>query len=306
MIFVSAFRIVKFAFQDFWRNFWLSVVTITIIILALFSFTLLWGLNAVANAAVASVEKKINITLYFRPDVSDEKVLQVGKGITGWRGVEGVDFVSRNEALEQFQEKHANNPLILESLGELDANPLGSSLVIQAENLEGYRAILQRIDAERGLPEMLQQKDFQDYEKIITKLKNVRDRINEIGIAVSIIFAVIAVLVVFNTIRIGIYTRREEIAIMRLVGASNWFIRMPFIVGGILYAVFAAGIFWLFFFAVLQSIRPYTDVLFSDLGFDVMTYFQTHVWQLLAWQLAGMVFLNLLSISVALGRYLQV
>ncbi len=306
MIFVSAFRVIKFAFQNFWRNFWLSVVTITIIILALFSFTLLWGLNAVANAAVASVEKKINITLYFNPDISDEKVLQTGKDITGWGGVEGVDFVSRDEALERFQEKHANNPLILESLGELDANPLGSSLVIQAKNLEGYRSVLQRIDAEKGLSGMLQQKDFQDYEKIITKLKNVRDRINEIGIAVSAIFTVIAVLVVFNTIRIGIYTRREEIAIMRLVGASNWFIRMPFIVEGVLYAVFAAGLFWLFFFAVLQSIQPYTDVLFSDLGFDVVTYFQANVWQLLAWQLAGMVFLNLLSISVALGRYLQV
>lgn len=305
MFFISLFRVIRFAIQNFLRNFWLSLVTVTIIILALFSFTLLMGVNAVADAAVSSVEQQVDLTLYFEPALVEDDLIVLGKSITDWPEVASVDYVSPAEALENFTAVHANDPLILESLAELENNPLGGSLVIQAVDLAEYNNIVIRVDA-LGIDEFLQKKDFQNHEVIISKLRSVRDKVNQIGIVISSVFVAIAVLVVFNTIRMGIFTRREEIGIMRLVGASNWYIRMPFVFEGVLYTTLGVIVFWSVFFLILRGVAPHSDILFSDFGFDVVSYFQMNFWQLLLWQFGGMLLLNLFSISLALGRYLRV
>lgn len=305
MFFVSTFRVIKFAFQNFIRNFWLSLVTVAIIVLALFSFTTLFAVNALTNVAISSVEKKVDLSLYFYPELTEERILLIGRDIAKWDGVSSVDYVSPVEALENFKIAHRNDPLILESLDELADNPLGSALIIKSKDISQYKIILEKIKNSE-LMKLLERKDFKDNEMIVRKLKQVSDSVNQIGFIVSAVFVLIAVLVVFNTIRIGIYTRRDEIGIMRLVGASNVFIRMPFVVEGILYALVSSIIFWIIFFLIIRSVSQYSDSIFSGIDFDLLQYFRGVFWELSLKEFAGILVLNLISITFALSRYLNI
>lgn len=305
MFFVSTYRVFLFAFQNFFRNFWLALVTITIIILTLFSFATLTALNAAANAATAALESRVNITLYFDPSVSSDEVASYQGALEEWPGVAHVDRVAPDDALERFKNDHAQDPLILSSLAELEQNPLGPSLIVSAVSIDDMPAVITKVE-QAPFAQKLTKKDFENHTAIISKLNAVSAKVNQIGIIISSIFIAIAALVVFNTIRIGIYTRRDEIAIMRLVGASNIFIRMPFVIEGALYALISCIIFWGIFFILLQAAESYTGILFIDIGFNMTHYFREHFSEFFLWNLLAVIGLNFAAVSIALGRYLRV
>ena len=302
---VFIFRAVKFASQSFFRNFWLSVVTVIILVLTLFSVTMVAGINVITEKTVESVKGKVDISVYFQPTASVDEVKGVQQELEQNNQVKSVSYVSREEALAKFKEKHQDDPAILESLEELSDNPLSSTLIIQANNIDDYENIITFLQTPDN-QDLIQDMNYDDNKQVIERLSSLSVKIRNIGLTLSAIFIVIAILIIFNTIRINIYTHREEIGIMKLVGASNWFVRAPFLLEGMLYSFIAMAICLALTYPLLGIIAPQLDDFFAGYDLDLVLYFNTNFWRVVGWQIIYGVALSIISSSIAIGRYLRV
>jgi len=266
------FRIIKFAFQNFYRNFWLALVTITILVVTLFSITTLITLNVVTDQVVKSIEDKIDISVYFKSDVSEAEILKAKVELDNLNETEKVSLISKEEALIIFKKEHKNDPTILSSVEELDENPLPNFLIVKAKDPKSYPKVLEVLNKEE-YNKIIERKDFDDHEAIIGKITSTKDKVRKLGFMVIGVFSFIASLIVFNTVRIAIYTHRDEIKIMKLVGATNWFIRAPFLFEEIFYALISSLILISLFYPLLDFIQPHFNF-FLEYDFDLMSYFK--------------------------------
>lgn len=305
MLFLSLYRAGRFALQGFWRNIWLSVVTILILVLTLVSISIVGGMNVVGSQLVQSLEEKVDVSVYFYPTVEDEDIQNIQYRIESLASVESVTKITKDEALEQFRLRHANDADILQSLDELSENPLGATLVIKAKTIEQYPLILEVLD-DPDYEQLIQNRNFEDNQRIVDRLSDISTRVQRAALIVSTIFVVISILIIFNTIRITIYTHRDEIGIMKLVGASNWFIRFPFIIESVLYACFGVVLTLLVIYPIVQVVSPYVQSLFEGYPFDLAGYFSDHFITIILLQLAIALFLSVVSSAVAVGKYLRV
>jgi len=300
----STFRVIKFAFQDFFRNFWLSFVTLTILILALFSINLLIVFSAVTREAITSIENKININIYFKPEIGEDQVQNVQKYLLGLDQVKDVQYVSKDQALESFKAKHQDNPKILESLAQIDNNPLGASLTIKAKSTAGYPIILADLK-DPQYDNMIESKDFDDHKLVIDRIMGITSKVTTGVAAVALIFTLISILIIFNTIRMAIYTHREEINAMKLVGATNWFVRAPYLLQGIIFSVLALIITLIIFYPLLGFIQPYLGMILES-KFNIVTYFNQNFAYIFGLELLAAIAINLISSYLAVNRYVKV
>lgn len=305
MMLVSLIRAFKFALQNFWRNIWLSLVTIFILVLTLFSITLSSSLNLVAKEAIGLVKDRVDVSVYFFETAKDDDVKNVSSVLTGMPEVKDVVFITKEEALDFFKKKNENNPIIQETLDVIGTNPLGPTLVVHAHNIEDFPKIMAVLDQPQ-YAKLIEDRDFEESQLVINKLTAVTDKIREIGLFVSVIFILVAALVIFNTIRITIYTYREEIGIMKLVGASNWFIRAPFVLESIFYALISGLLTMVIIIPLVGLSAPFFNQLFAGYGFDIVRYFQGHFWSIVWLQTLVSIVLAVVSSMVAITRYLRV
>ncbi|USN53864.1 MAG: ABC transporter permease [Candidatus Nomurabacteria bacterium] len=300
-------RVFKFAFQNFYRNAWLSVVTIVILSLTLFMISTLVTAQALGNQAINSVLSKVDVSIFFTANTSTQQVESLADQLRNRPEVDSLEVISADDALEKFREENSDDPVIQESIEELGLNPLGPVLVLQAKDLEDYPTILEFFDTESVAP-LIQDKDrdFASKQLVIERLTAIVKNLREVGFIVVAIFILIAFLVIFNTIRITIYTHREEIGIMKLVGASNNFVRVPFLIESVLYAIIATIVTALLFYPAVVSSTPAINNFFTGYDFSFLGYFQAEFWKVVLLQLGTAILLSIFSAAVAVGRYLKV
>lgn len=300
---ISAGRVVKFAIKDFWRNLGLSLMTISILALTYLSLNLLVIVNYFTDAAVTAIEERVDISVYFGPEVSDERVHGVRGNLTSLPEVKDIIFISREDALERFRQKHENEPEILAALQEVGDNPLGPVLVIKAKDAERYGPILEALESP-AIKSLVEDKTIQDHRLLIERLTSVTARVQRAALALSFIFALISLLIVFNTIRVSIYIHREEIAIMRLVGASSNFVRLPFLIETVLFNLVSLAIVVALVFPVLNMLEPAVRSFFdSDVG--ITTYYREQWKTLFGYQLGAVTLLSLAATALSMRRYLR-
>lgn len=304
MFLLSFARIIKFSFQDIGRNIWLSIVTITILILALFSINMLLTVNMISKAAIGALKEKIDVNLYLKADAEEAKIMALKAKISNMDQVKEVQYISKAQALESFKIKHKNDPEILESLRELGKNPLTPSLIIKPENVDQYEELIASLNKIKD--DIIESRNFDDHKAMIGKINNITDKISEVGMLVSSIFVFITLLLVYNSIRVAIYTHRREIKIMRLVGASSWFIRAPFLFSSIIYTVVGVasivGIYY-FFITLLQ---PYIETFFIDYDINLVAYFNENFILIFGIQFLAAMAVNMLASLIAVGKYSKV
>ena len=305
MFFVSLYRITKFAWQNFWRNIWLSVITVFILVLTLFTISVLFTLNIVGDQAIKSVKEKVDIDLFFESEVAEDKIIATQAFLESQAEVKSVRYIGKDEALERFKEEHIDDPTIQEALDELEENPLSATLVVKAKEIESYPQIMVALDNSE-YNYLIESRDFEDNQVVIDRLNTISDRIAQVGLIISALFALIAFLVVFNTIRVTIYTYREELGIMKLVGASNTFVRFPFVAESILYAVIASVVTIMIMYPLLAILSPYVNSFFQGYEFDMFAYFWQNFGKIFGLELLIALFLGVFSSMVAIGRYLRV
>ena len=251
------------------------------------------------------VKDKIDISIYFKPDVTEPQVMEVKSYLSTLAQVKDINYVSQKEALENFKQKHLSDSTIIESLNELDSNPIGATLNVRSKNIEDYPPIIEVLSNSK-YNDLIADKNFDDHKFFITKIKLIADNIKQVGLTASLILSLIALLIVFNTIRVAIYTHRQEIAIMKLVGATNWFIRGPFLLEAVFYGIVACAVSILLAYPFLNMIQPYLNSFFLTENFNISSYFNQNFWQIFGFELIIVIILNILSSYVAIRRYLKV
>lgn len=301
---ISLLRIIKFSFQDIVRNIWLSLVTITILILALVSVNVLLIVNLLSETTMGAIKDKIDINLYLVQDAPEDEILALKAKISNLPNVDLVKYTSKEDALLKFRSKYEDDVEILQALRELGKNPLSPSLAIKPKDTDEYKGLIAHLS---NLEEdIVEYKNFEDHESVLGKINAISKRINKVGLSVSLIFIAITVLMVFNSIRMAIYTHRHEIAIMRLVGASRWFIRSPYLVSAAIYAFIGVLVIISAFFPFLSILQPYLETFFIDYDINLFAYFTDNFTKFFGLQLFGAAFICSLASLVAVAKYSKV
>ncbi|KKQ55069.1 MAG: hypothetical protein US74_C0043G0007 [Parcubacteria group bacterium GW2011_GWA2_38_13] len=304
MFLFTLYRILKFAIQGFWRNFWLSVVTISVIVLALVSINFLLILNVSANSAVEYVQDKIDISIYFKNDVDESIIIEAKNRIETLSQVEKIDYISKDRAIDDFRQKHKNDRFILEALEAAGENPLVGSLKIKSRNIDDYQMIMYFINSSK-YDQYIYDKNFDDHKSFINQIHNISKIINTVGIIVVLIFVIISILIVFNTIRLTIYAHKDEIAVMKYVGASNFFITSPYFFEGILYSIISFVISIFIFYFLINSIQPITIKYFQGM-IDIKAFISDNGLYIFGSEFIGTALLTVFASAIAIRRYLRV
>jgi len=299
----TLFRIIKYGFLGFWRNGWLSTATLSIIVLALLVFEGLIISNVLTKTALTSLQEKIDISVYFKSNTSEDDILKIKKSLESLAEVKGVEYISRDRALEIFKERHKDDPTITQSLEELKENPLLASLNIKAHNPKEYVTIADHLE-KADFKVWFEKVTYAQNAIVIERLGRIIDTAEKGGLILIIFLALIAVLITFNTIRLAIYSSREEIGIMRLVGASNSFIRGPYVVEGIIYGLVAGILSVIIAAPIVYFVSPYVKIFISEM--NLWTYFTSHLIGILEYQLLFGIGLGVISSVIAIRKYLRV
>jgi len=250
-------RVLREGVQNFWRDKWLTFVTVVIMSLSLYlvgtAIFLGFGLLGVINA----VESRINISMYFDFTVPEEKILEIKKDIEekSLEEVQSVTYISRDQALKDFLEREKDSKEIKEALDMIGDNPLPASLVIVAHDTSDYDKINKYLYQEYG--DYIMDTNLDKNKDIINELHSFIIFVRNGGLLLGALFGVIAIMVTLNTVRMSLYAHRKEFEIMRLVGASNLYIKMPTLVEGILYGLSSAIVASVFLVGTIYLIDPF-------------------------------------------------
>lgn len=301
-------RIIRSGLINFYRNTFVSfasVLTMTITLLVIGSTVFL---NAILSFTIANIERKVDINVYFYPNAPETQVLEIKDSLEQLPQVASVQYVSRDDALTAFRERHKNDDLTLQALDELGTNPLGATLNVQAKNSEQYESIAQFLSPDDTLEgssrtSLIEKVNFYQNQEIINRLNQLSTTVKKIGLILTIIFTGISLVVTLNTIRMAIYSAREEIGVMRLVGAENKYIQGPFIIEGIISGLFAAVITIIILFPITLWISKYTIDFFG--GLSLVKYYGDNFIQIFCILLLVGIVLGSLSSIFAIRKYLK-
>lgn len=304
-MFISFYRIIKFAIQDIRRNVWLSTVTTVVLVLTLISVNSLLALNFLMKEAANSLEGKVDVSLYFKSDVSVERVRELRSLINKVSGIVSAKIIEPEEAVASFKDRYENDKTVLEALQILEKNPFGPTLIVKAESPEVYKNVL-LIVSDPANKKLIADQNFDDRALLVEKISRLTRKMNQFGIIASALFGLIAVMIAMTTIRVAIYTHRETIGIMKLVGASNWFVRFPYLVQGVVISLISLGITMILVYALVGVVETRLVNVFGSGTLELSKYFYNNFWTILGTELGATVVLNLFITNFAVGRYLKV
>lgn len=299
-------RIVRAGFVGFWRSAYVSLASVFVIAVALFVIGSTMFIDQLLTTSLSSLQEKVDINVYFVPDAAQEDIDAIRTAVAALPDVAGITYTSREEALAKYRERNQNDEIAMQALSELDENPLGANLAIRARETSQYESIARFLDEQRDLSAqnpVIDEVNYAKNKESIDTLTKIINAVERASFIIMVVLIVASILITFNTIRLAIYTAREEISIMRLVGASNMFIRGPFMLQGAMYGL-VAGVFSLMvFYPLLMWIGPVTESFFE---FNLFTYFVANFGYIFMVLVGVGVALGLVSSILAVARYLRV
>lgn len=300
-------RIIRSGFVGFWRNAFVSLSAIFVITVTL---TVVGGMmlfGQLLDASLVQVRDKVDINVYMVTEASEEAITELQISLKSLPDVREVVYTSREEALAQFRERHKNDELTIQALEELGDNPLGATLSIRAKETSQYESIAAFLDQYRETESpdtpLIDRINFNQNKEAIDKLTRIIETVEQTSYIAMLVLVASSVLIAFNTIRLTIYTSREEIGVMRLVGASNMFIRGPFVLQGVMYGLLSGVLTLLILYPVVLWLGPGTEAFFS---FNIFEYFVTNFGYLFFVLVGSGVVLGTVSSTLAIARYLRV
>ncbi len=307
-MFTGIRRIVRAGFTGFWRSAYVSLASIFVITVTLFVIGSTMFIDQLLSTALQTIQKKVDINVYFDITASQEEIDSVKKAVSSLPEVEHVTYTSREEALANYREKKQNDEISMQALDELGENPLEANIAIQAKETSQYESIANFLEQQRDLTvkqgsTVITDITYNDNKESINTLTSIINAVEKATFIIMIILIIAAVLITFNTVRLAIYTAREEIAIMRLVGASNMFIRGPFMIQGIMYGLVGGVFALLIIYPILTWVGPRTETFF---GFNLLTYFIGNFSHIFLVLVGIGIALGLVSSILAVARYLRV
>jgi cell division transport system permease protein len=301
-------RIFKAGFVNFWRNGFVSFASVVVMTITLFVIGFVVFVGAILGSSLEQLQDKVDVNVYFLTDAAEPEVLALKGNLEALPEVASVEYISREEALENFRARHEGDELTLQALEELDENPLGAILNIKARETSQYESIARFLESDNVLGSQDQpivgSVNFLQNKAAIDRLSKIIDAAGTLGLVISLVFAVVSAIIIFSTIRLAIYTAKEEIGVMRLVGASNTYIRGPFVVEGIMYGVIAGIVTLIVFYPLALWLGPVTASFFGSI--NLFDYYLANFGQFFLIILVSGAALGAISSYLAVRRYLRI
>ena len=299
---VTSFRrVVKAGFVGFWRNAYVSLASIFVITVALFVIGSTMLIDQLLTVSLSQLQSKVDINVYFVPTAPQEDIDALTTSVRALPDVELVTYTSREDALSEYRTKNQNDSVAMQALEELKENPLGATIAIQAKETSQYESINQFLQEQKS--PIIDDINYIKNKESIDKLTGIIDAVKQASFVTLLVLLVAATVITFNTIRLAIYTAKEEISVMRLVGASNAFIRGPFMLQGVMYGVISGVLALLILYPIVLWLGPKTAAFFELNIFDYFVNNFAYIFGVLVW--IG-VSLGLVSSVLAITRYLRV
>jgi len=300
---ISIKRIIRSGWNIFSRDKEIALATIFTLFLAVCLVSSLFLFAKISQFIIVSTQEKIDISVYFKEEVDENDILGIQKEISKFSEVKKVEYVSSEQALVEFIERHENDPTLIEAVEEVGRNPFLASLTIKAWEPSQY-GIVSNFLQTADFGDMIEKIDYFERKSVIERVASFTSAAYRIGILVALTLILTAALTTFSTIRLSIYNSSEEIKIQRLVGASNWSIKGPFLIQGAL-AGLVGSFICVFLFGLLSwSLASRFEGLFY--GLNTFQLFASNFWFLLFIQLFTGVGLGIMSSNIAIKRYLKV
>ncbi len=301
---IKLMRALREGALNFYRDMWLTVATVTVMVLTLFLIgtTLLLGFGI--SETITSIEKRINISIYFNHDTEEETITQIKEDLEdrNLKEIQKIVYISRDEALDRMKEFSENDPDMQKALSLLDENPLRDALVITASETGDYEKINKFFGQEYAAD--IAETSYDKSRDTISVLRDQMIFVRNITLGLSLLFIVIAVLVTFNTIRMSIYVHRKEYEVMRLVGASNLYVRIPVVAEGVLYGLVSGLLTILLLLMGLAALQPTLAGLFPESN-NILLVYRNSIAMILLIIVSTGIFLGLSGSYIAIRRYLE-
>lgn len=305
--FITFERIIKSGFVNFGRNIWLAIAAIAMMAITLTILLFAVVARSTFNHTVTDITSHIDVSMYLKDSVTQKQRDNLISQLKKVENVKSVLYISKDQALKTYEQQNANNPDLLAAINQTN-NPLPASIVIKPidpNRLDTIKTFLDKssITALQSDPTSYSG----DRKAAIDKITKATHFFQDAGVVGIIVFIIISMLIIFNTIRMAIFNRRDELVIMRLLGASTWFIRGPFVVETMLYGVVAAAISLIVcgaLFAVASQTLQASSLGLLDISY-ASNYFTENLWKILTIQLLAGILIGAASSGIATRRYLK-
>jgi cell division transport system permease protein len=302
---ISFWRVLKFGFLNFWRNSWLSLATTLIFALTLFIISAFFFINLLTNRTTQIIQDKMDILVTFREEAKDEEIFNLQEQLNQLSVVKSVKYISKEEAMQIWQQLPLSEDV--KNLVTSESNPLPRSLQIKANSPDDLDKIAEFLSIKKW--QSIIRKggiSYQKNKRVLDRLNNVTKLMKKIDLILAVIFLAISFLVIFNTLRLNIMSRRDEIEIQRLVGATNFFIAGPFLVEGVLYGLLATIISTILLYSVIHFTTPLVAKYLSETTLNLKNYFLTNLIAIFVIQFFIGVFIGSICSLITVKKYLKI
>lgn len=308
--FITFWRVVHAGAVNFGRNAWLAIAAMAVMVVTLTIVLFSLVTSAAFNHTIAQFNSKIDISIYLSDSTTQQQRRQLMNQLRQLSEVKSVGFISKDQALAEYKVENANDKDLLQAINETTGNPLPASVEVTPVDPSNIGQIKQVLAS----PATIALEDPQagtsysgNHKLAVDNIAHATNILKRVGAGTVILFAFISMLIIFNTIQMAIFNRRDELTIMRLLGASTWYIRGPFVVESVIYGVISAfisvGIIDFLFIVSSQTLQA-SSLGLLDINY-ASTYFHHNFLWLLTLQLAVGIVIGAASSIIATRRYLK-
>lgn len=304
---ITFWRIIRTGIVNFFRNASLAIAAVAVMVVTLTIILLSLVVNTTLNGTISQIVDRIDVSVYLNDDVTARERDDFVERLNQLPNVDSTRYLTKDDAMVAYKEDNANNPKLLVAISETD-NPLPATIRVKPVDLDKVQDIKDFLEKDENIKLQSDEPSYTgDRKEAIDKISHAAGTLRQVGVAGIVLFAVVSVLIIFNTIQMAIFNRRDEISIMRLLGANTWYIRGPFIVESALYGIVAGLISTLLIKSLFVASSGTLEA--SSLGLlDIkyaQTYFNDNFWLLLLIQLSVGIVIGITSAAIATQRYLK-
>ena len=286
---------IKEVYTSFKRNIWMTLASIFTVVLSLFILGFFSIVILNLNKMADTLESQVQISVYLKDDLSQEEIDETKETLSKIEGLQDIKFTTREEAMENFKKRLGDQQFLLDALD--DTNPLLDSFSLTVTSPQQVKTIADTVVALDSVESASYSQD------IINHLFNLTHLIRLIGVALIILLTGAAIFIISNTIRLTVFARRKEIAIMKYVGATDWFIRWPFLLEGICLGFIGGGLATIFLYIVYNQV---TQEIYEAMAFFPLIPQHPFINYIsLAILVAGII-IGALGSTISLKRFLKV
>ena len=300
-------RIMRAGFFNFWRSGYVSMASVMVMIITLSVIGSVIFVGAILNVTMGELRNKVDINVYFVTTAPEADILSLKTKIEALPEISSVEYISKEQALENFKLRHENDQITMQALEELSSNPLGAVLNIRAKEPSQYEGIANFLNEENILSsdgnKIIDKINYFENRTAIDKLSRIIDSAGRLGLVISLALVLVSIIITFNTVRLAIYISREEISVMQLVGASKNYVRGPFVVTGIIVGLISGLVTTALFFPICYWLGNTTQNFF--IGLNIFDYYIANFFQIAFIIMGAGVGIGALSSYLAVRKYLK-